>query len=345
MVRRLRALALISTLCLVMSPATRGLAQATTHGAAPERAQDPPAPAGRGDAAAQFDAGVTAYKAGDFARAAETFLVADGLAPSVTALSNALAAARKAGIPLLMARAAQRSLARHEMSQADKRSARTMLDQVEPKVARLQLSCEQPGCSPSIDGIAVATGINYVEPGTHRVTEAAGASHDIACQAGALCAVTLSPPPPSPPTAPVLNAPTPSEAAAAGSVEAAPTEPTPPAAEAPRSDGPPRWKKRLPLGVFIASGVGALVFGGLSTWQGVAAIQEKNAYRRGDESASWGHATQQAHRSDAFMGTAVVLAGVAVVTAIWWVDWEAQGRTHLALLPEGGATLTTQRRF
>jgi hypothetical protein len=336
-----RALVLISTMCLVTSPAIRGLAQA-----APERAgSNGPASerAGQGDAAAQFDAGVSAYKAGDFARAAETFLVADGLAPSVTALSNALAAARKAGAPLLMARAAQRTLARAEMSQADKRSARSMLDQVEPKLARIELSCEQTDCVPSIDGIAVLTGVSYVEPGVHRVTEAAGASQEVACQPGQLCSVKLSPPPTPTPT-PTPSIPAPSATVAAAEPFREPAA-APAATGVPRSDEPPRWKKRLPLGVFIASGVGALLFGGLSTWQGVTAIQEKKDYERGDPSASWGNATRMAHRSDAFMATGVALAGVAAVTAIWWVDWDAQGRTNLALLPEGGATLTTQRRF
>lgn len=333
MLRRLRALTLISALCFVISPASRGSAQAAAG--APSR--------GQGDAAAQFDAGVSAYKAGDFARAAETFLVADGLAPSVTALSNALAAARKSGVPLLMARAAQRCLTRAEMSQADKRSARSMLDQVEPKLARIELSCEQADCVPSLDGIVVTAGIHYVEPGAHRVSEAAGASQDVSCQAGQLCSVKLSPPPPPAPT-PVAPEPS-ATAAAAVEAEPAAQTPPPPVEPAPRSDESPRWKKRLPLGVFIASAAGALVFGGLSTWQGVAAIKEKENVKDGRAGASWSDATAMAHRSDAFMATGIVLAGVAVVTAIWWVDWDAQGRTHLALLPEGGATLTTQRRF
>jgi hypothetical protein len=74
-------------------------------------------------AAAQFDSGVQAYKQADYARAAEAFLAADNLLPSARALSNALMAARRAGLPLLIARAAERTLARAGTGENERRSA------------------------------------------------------------------------------------------------------------------------------------------------------------------------------------------------------------------------------
>jgi hypothetical protein len=333
MLRSTRALLVIWVVCSMTNPAVRVAAQAAAQ--TPPTAAKTTTPGSQRDAAVQFDAGVTAYKAGDFARAAEQFLVADGLAPSVTALSNALAAARRAGIPLLMARAAQRGLTRSEISQADKRSARSMLEEAEPKLARLELSCESPTCAPSIDDIAAAPGLNYTEPGLHSVSAAGAVSRELTCAAGQVCAVQLSPAP--------AVAPTPeqaAEASAAGPAAEPPSAPSPA-----QSREPARWKRRLPLAVFISAGVGALVFGGLATWQGVAALNEKKDIEANPDSGSWSNVERMARRSDAFMASGIVLAGVAAATAIWWVDWDAHSRSNLALLPEGGATLTMRRRF
>jgi hypothetical protein len=94
----------------------------------------------------------------------------------------------------------------------------------------------------------------------------------------------------------------------------------------------------------IASGASALLFGGMALWQGTAALSAKQDYEDG-KSDDWNEVRAKARRSDAFMITGIALAGVAAATAIWWVDWDARSRSQLALLPEGGATLTTRRRF
>jgi hypothetical protein len=95
--------------------------------------------------------------------------------------------------------------------------------------------------------------------------------------------------------------------------------------------------------VLIGASAGALVFGGLSIWQGMAALDAKQAY---DGSGNWNDDVRApARRSDAFMVTGIALAGVAAATAIWWVDWDARSRTQLSVLPGGGATLSTRRRF
>jgi hypothetical protein len=317
--------------CLVTSHAVVARAEGPTS--APETSPARGSSVHQADAAAQFDAAVSAYKAGEYARAAELFLVADGLAPSVTALSNALAAAKRTQQPLLMARTAQRALSRTGLSDADQRSARSMLAQAEPQLARLELRCEREPCAARVDGVAVATGVQYAEPGTHRVGAVDGAELELHCAAGQRCAATL----PAPKAVP----PPPAQVARATPEPAAPKAPAPAAAPA----ASPRWKQRLPLGVMISAGAAALVFGGLSIWQGMAALDAKQDYQPGG-GGDWNDDVRaHARRSDAFMVTGIALAGVAAATAIWWVDWDARSRTQLSVLPGGGATLSTRRRF
>src|SRR5262245_22494981 len=87
------------------------------------RAADPPPPGGNGDAnaggddanaraAAAFEDGVRQYKASEYPAAAASFLRADGLAANDEALINAILAARKGGLHLLLSKAAERLLAR-----------------------------------------------------------------------------------------------------------------------------------------------------------------------------------------------------------------------------------------
>jgi hypothetical protein len=287
-------------------------------------------------AAAHFDAGVQAYKQADYARAAEAFLTADSQLPSVSALSNALAAARRAGLPLLIARAAERMLSRPQTSEADRKGAESALAEQSAKLARLELSCEG-SCEPQIDGIPQAIYGSYVLPGEHRIAASGYLEQSVRCEVGVPCRVLLSP---------IANAPAPAEVARALSeaqVERA--ERAGPGPEAVRSDAPDRRKKnRLALGVFASSGAGALVLLSLATWQGVEALHAKRDYEPASEKHPWNDATRAAHRSDGLLAGGVVLAGVALASAIWWVDWGAYGSTQLSLAP-GGATLTTRRRF
>jgi hypothetical protein len=284
-------------------------------------------------AAAQFDAGVQAYKQADYARAAEAFLAADSLLPSVSALSNALAAARRAGVPLLIARAAERSLSRAGVSEADRKSAEAALAEQSAKLAHLELSCEQP-CELLVDGTPLASYGSYALPGEHRVSASGFLEQSLRCEAGVPCRALLSPVPVAP--APVEVAVAASEPPAAAPIVA-------PAAATTRSDAPDRRRKsRLALGVFAGSGAGALVLLSLATWQGVKALDAKDDFEK--SKGEWSTATRAAHISDGLLAGGVVLAGVALASAIWWVDWGAYGRAELSLAP-GGATLTTRRRF
>jgi hypothetical protein len=284
-------------------------------------------------AAAQFDTGVQAYKQADYVRAAEAFLAADTALPSVNALSNALAAARRTGLSLLMARAAERSLARPGVSDADRKSAESILREVSAQLARLEIRCEAGPCVIEIDGVRADINGSYVLPGEHRIAAEGALPELLSCAASQVYKVTLRPLPVVPAPALAAKAP-PSAALAAVSPRAATRDQDARLAS--------RRKQRLPLALLVSSGAGALVLLSLATWQGVEALDQKKAYKSGDD---WSEVIKPAHRSDYLLAGGLALTATALATAIWWVDWHAYGRAQLALLPAGGAMLTARRRF
>lgn len=89
-------------------------------------------------AADLYDEATQLYEAGQYAAAAEKYLEADAVVPSSEALSNAIATARKADAPLLVARAAQRAIARELLDPALAERARVALSEVEPQVKQLE---------------------------------------------------------------------------------------------------------------------------------------------------------------------------------------------------------------
>jgi hypothetical protein len=291
-------------------------------------------------AATQFDVGVQAYKQADYTRAAEAFLAADNLLPSASALSNALMAARRAGLPLLIARAAERALSRANTSEPERRSAENALAEQSPKLSRLEVSCVGE-CQVQVEGVALATQGSYVLPGEHRVGARGFVEQVARCEAALPCRVELRPLP---------SVPTASETALQSAEPAPVSTPTgsePPAPPAAPATETRRKKGRLPLGVFASSGVGALVLLSLATWKGVAALEAEENYKENfkeNPDAEW-NATELARTSDFLLAGGVVLAGAAIASAIWWVDWGAYGETKLAVSGQGGATLTLRRRF
>jgi hypothetical protein len=318
---------LLGPLILALSLTT--LSAAAQDDVSSDRASAASGPAQR--AAAQFDAGVQAYKQADYARAAEAFLAADSLVPSASVLSNALMAARRAGLPLLIARAAERALARADTSESERRSAENALAEQIPKLSRLEVSCAGE-CQAQVDGSSAASQGSYVLPGEHRVSASGFVEQPVRCEAAVPCHVELRPLP---------SVPAPSETAQQAAVPA-----PPPALDRPPAATPAetrRKKNRLPLGVFASSGVGALVLLSLATWQGVEALEAKEAYKA--KGGEWKDATRHAHNSDYLLAGGLVLAGTAIASAIWWVDWGAYGETRLSLSGQGGATLTLRRRF
>src|SRR5688500_7480301 len=157
-------------------------------------------------AAELYDRGVALYESARYAEAARAFYEADELSPSSDALSSAIAAARLAHDHLLVARAAQRAVARESSDAKLAADARAALSEAEAHLARLDLACSPAPCTLSIDSNEAAPGRHYLLPGTRVLSAQFGpgqVEERAALAAGSLYTITLrAPPMPAPSAAP-----------------------------------------------------------------------------------------------------------------------------------------------
>jgi hypothetical protein len=287
-------------------------------------------------AAALFDAGVAQFAKGQYARAAQSFLAADEIVPSSQALTNAIDAALRAEEPLIVARTAQRALARPNVNRDAVQAAHTALAEVTPHLARLEVACKPEGCAVRVDDDVTPAGVIYVTPGAHVVVAEAAQytsrEQRVSCAAGALCPVafTLEPLahaallPPSPPAAPV-------------EADVPPVNPPP-------SEQESALRRHLPMSVFVGGAALTATFAGLTIWSGLSAMSERHEHEDDPAHYDPNEVTRRAHRTDILLGTAVLCAAGTAATALWWVDWSANKRATLAVAP-GGAMLVAEGRF
>src|SRR3982750_798612 len=126
--------------------------------AAPNAMADPSDTTKR--AAAAFDEGVDRFKRADYQAAARAFLLADELLPNDQAITNAIAAARRANDFLLVAQAAERALARSDSGPLAAASREALADAA-TRLSALETSCDVTPCTLSIDGKKAAPGRKY----------------------------------------------------------------------------------------------------------------------------------------------------------------------------------------
>lgn len=153
---------------------------------------EPPAGGDKQRAAAAFDAAVAKFKRAEFAEAARGFLEADTIAPSAVAITNAIAAARRANDHLLVARLSERALTRGDAVV----EARAALAEAATRLAKLDLACDASPCALAIDG-EPAGATAWVLPGTRRIeargSGGAAAEERIIAVAGATYGIALHP--------------------------------------------------------------------------------------------------------------------------------------------------------
>jgi hypothetical protein len=313
--------------------------------AGPARADGPPthadAPQNRAAAAAAFDEGVTRFDQADYAAAAQAFLRADALAPSTDAVTNALAAAKKASEYLLVVEAAERGVKRGATDPELATRSREALAEATRSLARLELTCEPSPCSLFVDGAATTAGNRYLLPGTHGVAATAAdgnrTEEQLALIAGAAYTVVLHAVPRGQ-SAEAANVST----DVAGAPAREPSESAPkPEPEGKRAD----VKKPLPPAVFYV-GVGVtVILAGVGIWSGVDTLSAKGKESRDDVYA-------KARRSDALWASALVVGGLTAASGFLWVEWgnsrsggeKGGGSAGLTPVP-GGALATAQGRF
>lgn len=284
---------------------------ATSLTAAPAGAQ--PTAADRQRAAAAFDVALGRYYRAEFAEAARGFFEADELAPSLTAITNAIAAARRASDHLLVARAAERAIARGEAVI----EAREALAEAATRLSRLELSCDAGPCALALDG-APAQPSNYVLPGTHlaaaRSPAGAAAQERVVAMAGATYRIVLHPV--SPDAAPRMGE--------------APPEPA--------SSG-------LPRAVFF-TGLGAsALLAGITAWSGVDALAGKRALPAAPSQGQEDIVLARARRTDFLLGGAALAAVATAVIGLRFTRWTG-GHAGVGIAPvAGGLALAAQGRF
>jgi hypothetical protein len=297
-------------------------------------------PASADDVAAASKAFAEAQKemfAGDPARAADLFELADSLAPSPVALRNAARARLAAGHNATAATHSLELLRRYPEDGGARAVAEEIVKRLGPTLGRVQVVCSQP-CSLEVDGAPTAAERKehaiFVSPGRRRIeavfSDRLKAGETVEAEAGNhTYRLELDAPPQAAPARLDVR---PSVARASG-------------------DG----KKRLSRVWPIATGVlavglagGAVYFGTatLSARDDVLAANERNDPEAARDAYDRGRDKQLA--TNIFIGAAGA-AGIAAIALALFTDWSgrsAEPGRDVALRPvPGGANVVFSARF
>ncbi|HEX4334556.1 MAG TPA: hypothetical protein VH062_01510 [Polyangiaceae bacterium] len=285
-------------------------------------------------AAELFEQGVRQFSSAEYEAAARTFLAADDLIPSARALVNAITAGQRAGLHLVVARAAERALSRPDMDAAGTSFAREALATAAPKLSIVEATCAPEPCALTLDGATLTSAHEYALPGKHDVVatgnDGATASAELSCVAGATCRVSLTPARPQP-TPPLAVPPT---AASAQGALPAQTEPSPATDE---------HRRPLPPAVFIAGAVGTAALVALTVWSGVDTLSAKSS--AGSDPDRWPHVQHLALRTDLLLTGALVLGAATGAAGLWFVDWGSGRRATAVILPGSGVAFAAEGHF
>jgi hypothetical protein len=150
-----------------------------------------------------FSEAQKASLAGDNARAAELYELADSLSPSVQAVRSAIRSRQLAGQLASAAIHAEALLRRYPDDEKSVAMAKKLLEDVSPQLAKLSVQCTEL-CSLTVDGAAIALPpaaslTIYVRPGSHEIgaefSEGRTAKADRTAREGERYDMSFSPPP------------------------------------------------------------------------------------------------------------------------------------------------------
>jgi hypothetical protein len=272
-------------------------------------------------AAELFEQGVRQFKSADYEAATRSFLAADDSAPNTRALVNAITAAQRAGLYLLVAQTAERALARRDLDAAGATFARDALAEARRSLTQVEVSCATSPCTITLDGSPTQPGSLYMLPGTHDFVASgpngATASEHVSTAAGAAYRVTLSPSAPASPEIPQTSKPD-SSGVAHESVHTKPLSPA----------------------LFYVGAAGTAVLVGLTIWSGTDTLSAKSSATE----STWPHVQELALRTDLFLAGAALLGGATAAAGLWLVDWGSNAQAAAVPLP-GGAALLARGRF
>ncbi len=261
-------------------------------------------------AANAFAQAQRAELAGDSARAAELYELADGIAPTPEALRAAARAWFGADRLVPAAAAAEELLRRYGADATSRQLAEEILAKARPQLGRLQASCAQL-CTLSVDGLAVSTGarqahVVYLEPGPHTLVahfeSGETAKQRLQSNAGERVLMQFAPKPSAAPPAPAKVA-----------EEAGPNVP-PPAALAPAVDEPAQKRGLSPAYFWVGLSATAAL-GAVTIWSGVDLFQARDDFKSKESPTR--KAFEAGESKD--LRTSILIAGTAalgVTTAI-----------------------------
>lgn len=291
------------------------------------------------------------FQDGRYEEAAQAFLRADELVPSVDALRNALVSARRVDSPLLVARVATRILESRLSEAALEADAQRALDSAARQLGRLHLSCRPEPCALSIDGRPAKSGWSYVTPGSHQVRAASqdGAREErklVSAEPARDIELSFDLTSPAPAAVEPVEPPEPVASPAPAPARKADPEPR---AEPIRAT-PAEREEPVVLPKYVLSYVGVattLGLAGATAWSGNDALRYRNSFSDGASQAEIDELDSKIRRTDVLLGASVVSALCTTAWFIWGTDLPIGSSTtkvNVALLPTK-ATLTATGDF
>ena len=209
-------------------------------------------------AEAEFNQGREAYRAGDFAEAAEHFESADGYAPNDKVLELAISARDKAGNADRAATLAQLGLETYPNSERVKKVAAPLVDKARAELLQVTVECSE-ACTlldgtRLVHGTAAARRVIFLTPGDHAIragwSDERTLSQNVSGAAGESASLTFTAPP-----IPKKETPLSSGATTNGADTGVPSS----------------MRVLNPLYLYIGAGATA-VLGGVTIWSGIDTV-------------------------------------------------------------------------
>ena len=292
-------------------------------------------------AAKAFSQAQEAVLAGDNARAADLYELADDLAPSAPALRNAARARLAAGHDAMAATLAAELLRRYPSDKESRDVAEAILSRLSPRLSQFDISCDEE-CTVTLDGKAASSKprthhVFFAQPGarTVGVTFDGGrqSSKQVTTLAGQTTTLTLEAPP-----MPVKSA-AQNTAASGGTANNAGTQ------TATAHGISRKW--------IIGTAILTAGFGVAAGLQGMATLDTRDQIKAAVAANDNAHAMSlynegrdEQLRTNLFIGGAAA-AGVATIVLAFVTDWSGSPERHeVAVTPTaGGASLVYGGHF
>jgi tetratricopeptide (TPR) repeat protein len=283
-------------------------------------------PANRAEAAARFEEGKSAFDAGDFRRAAESFEAAYRLAPNADVLWNAARAWQRAGEAAHAATLYSRYLRDAPPAAADRGTATAQLAALSPKLARIEVHGDAIA-ELRLDDAASEDRVLYVSRGTHVVSATVGGKpvrRKAQVEAGDVVSVVFEPEG--------------SETGVSASLPNSARNVVPPAEVGERTGRGTSSHKTWSPWVFVGGAAFTSVVLGFTIASGVDTDNALNAFDAKSTPSLLSSGQAKQLRTNILLGSSIALGAATAAVGIWLVDWHSGGqRVQVGFEPPRGA--------